>query len=95
MNDRDSSPGRDSEGIFFLLATVSRPAPGPIQDPIQWVPTALSSGPNPRGVELTTHLHLVPMLMRGAIPPLFQGRGTLLTSEIALPLHLTKKRALA
>jgi hypothetical protein len=52
---------RQGLGIF-LIATASRPALGPTQPPIQWVPDALS---------LITHLHLVPRSrMRGAVPPL-------------------------
>jgi len=36
-----------------------------------WVPVADLPGYSGRGVKLTTHLHLVPMLrMREAIPPL-------------------------
>jgi len=66
-DERGSIPGRDGEGIFFLFATASRPALGPTQPLIQWVPGAVS-----RGVKLTTHLHLEPRLKtRGALPPLF------------------------
>jgi hypothetical protein len=44
------------------LASVSRPALGPTQSPVQWVPGVLSSGlKRGRGVTLTTHPHLVPM----------------------------------
>jgi len=57
-------------GLLLALA-VSRPALGPTQPPIQWVPGILSRGYSGRGVKLTTHLHLVLRLrMRGAIPPL-------------------------
>jgi hypothetical protein len=31
-------------GIFFLFTTVSRPALGPVQLPIQWVSGTLSTG---------------------------------------------------
>jgi hypothetical protein len=44
----------------FFFATSSRTALGPTHSPIQWVPGALSLGVKPRGVKLTTHLHLVP-----------------------------------
>jgi hypothetical protein len=45
----------------FPLASVSRPALGPTQPPVQWVPGVLSPGvKRGRGVTLTTHLHLVP-----------------------------------
>jgi hypothetical protein len=43
---------------IFLLASVFRPALGPTQPPIQWVP-GVKRG---RGVTLTTHPHLVPRL---------------------------------
>jgi hypothetical protein len=43
------------------LASVSRPALGPTQPPVQWVPGILSPGvKRGRGVMLTTHPHLVP-----------------------------------
>jgi hypothetical protein len=46
---------------IFSLASVSRPALGPTQPPVQWVPGILSSGvKSGRGVTLTTHPHLVP-----------------------------------
>jgi len=46
---------------IFPLASVSRPALGPIQPPVQWVPGVLSPGvKRGRGVTLTTHPHLVP-----------------------------------
>jgi hypothetical protein len=48
---------------IFLLAPESRPALGPTQPPIQWVPGVLSPGvKRGRGVRLTTHTHLVPRL---------------------------------
>jgi hypothetical protein len=43
------------------LASVSRPALGPTQPPVQWVSGILSLGvKRGRGVTLTTHPHLVP-----------------------------------
>jgi hypothetical protein len=46
---------------IFPLASVSRPALGPTQPPVQWVPGVLSPGvKRGRGVTLTTHPHLVP-----------------------------------
>jgi hypothetical protein len=46
---------------IFPLTSVSRPALGPTQPPVQWVPGFLSQGlKRSRGVTLTTHPHLVP-----------------------------------
>jgi hypothetical protein len=43
------------------VASVSRPALGPTQPPIQWVPGVLSPGlKSGRGMTLTTHPYLVP-----------------------------------
>jgi hypothetical protein len=57
--DRASIPDRGER--IFPLASVSRPALGPTQPSIQWVPVVLSSGlKHGWGVTLTTHHHLVP-----------------------------------
>jgi hypothetical protein len=57
--DRGSIPGRGKG--FFPLTSVSRPALGPTQPPVQWVPGVVSPGvKRGRGVTLTTHPHLVP-----------------------------------
>jgi hypothetical protein len=59
---------RKGLGILFFT-TVSRPALGPNQPPIQWVPGALSLGV--QDVKLTTHFNLVPRLRNsGVISPL-------------------------
>jgi hypothetical protein len=43
------------------LTSVSKPALGPTQPPVQWVPGVLSPGlKRGRGVTLTTHPHLLP-----------------------------------
>jgi hypothetical protein len=60
-DDRCSIPNRGER--IFPLGSVSRPALGPTQPPVQWVPKVLSQGVKlGRGVTLTTHPHLVPML---------------------------------
>jgi hypothetical protein len=54
---------RSPTGADFLLAPAFRPALGPTQPLIQWVPVVLSPGvKRGRGVTLTTHPHLVPRL---------------------------------
>jgi hypothetical protein len=61
LDDRGSIP-RQKQSIF-LLVSASRPAPGPTQPPIQWVPGLPSPGvKRGRGVTLTTHPYLVPRL---------------------------------
>jgi hypothetical protein len=57
-------PGFDSRQRkeILLYFTASRPALGPTQPPIQWVPESLYPGSSGRGVKLTTHLHLVLIL---------------------------------
>jgi hypothetical protein len=51
------------QGQIFLLAPASRPALGPTEPPIQWVPGVLSPGvKRGRGVTLTTHPHLASRL---------------------------------
>jgi hypothetical protein len=53
------SPGKGER--IFPLASVSRPALGPTQTPVQWVPGVLSPRvKRGRGVTLPTHPHLVP-----------------------------------
>jgi hypothetical protein len=42
---------------IFLFSTAPRPALGPVQSPIQWVPGALSPGVKRQGRE-TDHLRL-------------------------------------
>jgi hypothetical protein len=57
--DRGSIPGRGER--LCPLISLSRPALGPTQSLVQWVPEVVSSGvKRGRGVILTTHDHLVP-----------------------------------
>jgi hypothetical protein len=54
--------GLDDRGLRqrIVLVSASRPALGPTQPPVQWVPGVLSPGvKRGRGVMLTTHPHLV------------------------------------
>jgi hypothetical protein len=55
--ERGSIPGRGER--IFPLASVSRPALGHTEPPLQWVPGIFSPGlKRGRGVTLTTHPHL-------------------------------------
>jgi hypothetical protein len=59
--DRRSILGRGER--IFPVASMSRPALGPTQPPVQWVPGIHSPGLKcGRGVTLTTHPHLLPRL---------------------------------
>jgi hypothetical protein len=59
LGDLSSIPGRGER--IFPVSSVSRPALGPTQPPVQSVPGVLSPGlKRGRGVMLTTHSHLVP-----------------------------------
>jgi hypothetical protein len=52
-------PGRGKR--FLPLTSVSRPALGPTQAPVQWIKGVLSPGvTSGRGVMQTTHSYLVP-----------------------------------
>jgi hypothetical protein len=44
LDNHGSISGKDNEGIFSFFATASRPALGPSQPPIQWVPGNILRG---------------------------------------------------
>jgi hypothetical protein len=57
--ERGSIPSRGER--IFPIASLSRPALGPTQPPVQWVPVVLSPGvKSGLGVTLTTHPHVMP-----------------------------------
>jgi len=74
---------------IFLFAIASRPALGPTQPPIQWVPEALYLGKKRPGPE-ADHSNLVPRLrMRGAIPlPPYAFMAWDLGTATSLPFYL-------
>jgi len=61
---------KNTKRHFFLFATTSRPVLEHTQLPIQWILGALSPEWGGWGLKLTTHFHLLPRLMHGAILPL-------------------------
>jgi hypothetical protein len=71
MDDRGSFP-EGSKREFLLFAATSRPALGPTQPPIQWVPGALSLGKKRPGWEAGHSPPLVVSMLRMliVIPPL-------------------------
>jgi hypothetical protein len=79
--------------MILPLSSVSRPALGPTQPPVQWVPGVLSPGlKRGRAVTLTTH----PIKCRGrewigAIPPL-PPSASMACSGTALPLCISYRR---
>jgi hypothetical protein len=61
LDDRAIEVRSPAKAKDFSSSSVSRPALGPTQPPVQWVPRVLSLGLKcGRGVTLTTHPHLVP-----------------------------------
>jgi hypothetical protein len=63
LDDRAIEVRSPAKEKGFFLQPVSRPALGPTQPPVQWVPGVLSPGlKHGLGVTLTTHPHLVPRL---------------------------------
>jgi hypothetical protein len=62
QDDRDIEVRSETEAKDFFITSVSRPALGSTQTPVQFVPGVLSPGvKRRRGVTLTNHPHLVPI----------------------------------
>jgi hypothetical protein len=91
--------GMDDRGSIPSRGTASRPALGPTQPPIQWVPGALSPGVKWPGREAVHSPHLVSRLrMCGAIPPLPNTpswRGGSLRTGTTFTEHNGSKRSLS
>jgi hypothetical protein len=61
LDDRANEVRFPAGQRIFPLSSASRPALGPIQPPVQWVPGVLSPGAKRgRDVTLTTHPYIVP-----------------------------------
>jgi hypothetical protein len=74
----------------FLFSTAFRPALGPMQPPIQWIPGALSLVVKRPGREADHSLLLPGSRTSGAIPPppsTSSWRGTQLSTRTTLSLH--------
>jgi hypothetical protein len=79
---------------MFPPASVSRPALGPTQPPVQWVPGVLSPGlKHGRGVTLTTHRHLVPRSSMSRSDTTLPQTAFMACSGSALDLTFTTRKS--
>jgi hypothetical protein len=70
---------------------MSRPALGPTQSTIQWLPVALSLSVSGHGVRLATDLHVQLRLRMIGVIPLFPMYAFIACIGTTLPLALTKR----
>jgi hypothetical protein len=73
---------------IFPLTSVSRPALGPTQPPVQWVPGVLSPGVKARPGRDADHPHLVPRSRMSRSYTPFPPSASMACSGIPLPFIL-------
>jgi hypothetical protein len=82
MDGQGSSPNRDK---IFLFSIASRPALGPTQPPIQWVPGTLSQGVKRLGREADHSPPAIAEVKKAGAIPLLPHTSSWLGAQLTKP----------